>query len=256
MVRLWELTRFQKAVIVILLAMLILFTVLYAVTTSRVGYLYQDEIFVPSEENGSLVYRANLQGKPSSFTVTPENVVTFRYGDKTYGPYTAKEDPTAIPKSHMYEKIMTGVEIWDGNELRFRGGVANIGNDSLRLYLAREDGTTDYQIYIQSASGIWTDAQGNVVDTAKPSLYTILELMHGPELTRKGSWLAWFVGLVISVITVFGIFFEDELFRIRISFRVADPDMAEPSDWELMGRPIGYTVQVIAALVIYCIGLQ
>jgi len=90
----------------------------------------------------------------------------------------------------------------------------------------------------------------------EPSLSTILELMHGLELSRKGNWLMWFFGVVLSAVTVFGIYFQDELFRVRISFRVADPDMVDPSDLELMLRPVAYTVYTIATLIIFCISLQ
>ena len=72
-----------------MLAMVLCFTVLYPITISREGFLYQDTILVPRQENGATLYSGKIEGKPSCFTVYADKRVTFAYGDKTYGPYIA-----------------------------------------------------------------------------------------------------------------------------------------------------------------------
>ena len=52
------------------------------------------------------------------------------------------------------------------------------------------------------------------------------------------------------------ILFADELFRWHLSFRVWNADNLEPSDWELAGRYISWTVLCVTALVVFVIGLQ
>lgn len=87
----------QKWILLIMGVMVLVFSVLYPVTLARVGFSYRDTILVPGEENGSTIYSGKIQGKAASFTVTPDKTVTFHYGDLTYGPYTVKEDPQAVP---------------------------------------------------------------------------------------------------------------------------------------------------------------
>lgn len=89
---------YQKGVLMVMIVMALVFAVVYSMTISRVGFLYKDKILVPSQENGSTVYSGKIQGQQAYFTVSEDKTVVFQHGDKTYGPYTAKEDPAAIPK--------------------------------------------------------------------------------------------------------------------------------------------------------------
>jgi hypothetical protein len=90
----------------------------------------------------------------------------------------------------------------------------------------------------------------------EPSVSHILQLIHGPKLRHKGDWHAWFAGILISVITSASILFVDELFRWNLAFRIRDVDRAEPSDWEITSRYIGWTLLAIMAMVIYVMGLR
>ena len=83
---------YQKSVLVVMIAMALVFAVIYSMTISKVGFEYKDAIFVPSKENGSIVYSGRLQGKKAYFSVSEDKTVLFRHGYKIYGPYTAKED--------------------------------------------------------------------------------------------------------------------------------------------------------------------
>ena len=96
---------------------------------------------------------------------------------------------------------------------------------------------------------------GNEVDPMELSVRTILELTEGPELQHKGVWAAWFGGVFVCAVTAFSILFADELFRWDLSFRVRDVEQAEPSDWEIASRYIGWTVCLILALGIFIKGL-
>lgn len=252
-----ELDRYQKGILLLLAAMIAVFGVIYYIVISQVGYLYHDEIFVPAEENGNTVYSATVDGKESSFTVTADKTVTFRYGEKVYGPYTAKEDPTAIPKDDDFGAHMTGIEVKDGDEIIFRGGVLRYGQSNRQWMLYNQDGTNaSITITATMSDGTVVDSEGNAVDPMKPSLSTILELMNGPELSNKGHWVFWFICVFFSLVTVVSILFADELFRWSLRYRIRDAEAAEPSDWAIAGRYIGWTVMVIVLFVGYIKGLQ
>lgn len=248
------LNRYQKGVLIFMIAMALVFAVVYPMTISKVGFEYKDTILVPSQENGSTVYSGKIQGKQARFTVSEDRTVVFQHGDKTYGPYTAKEDPTAIPKDKKMAEHMTGMELRQGEDILFRGGVLETG-DSYLLY--NEDGTLDnFGFSYVTSDGIERDQDGNIIDPVEPSAATILKLMNDPELTHKGEWFAWFGAVFLCGLNAIFILFADELFRWNLAFRIRNVDHAEPSDWEIAGRYISCTVLTIMALVIFILGLQ
>ena len=250
MERIRELNRYQKAILCILVLMVLGFGVLYAVTTSRVGYEYVDSILVSTKEGGNTVYSGEIYGMPASFTVTPDKTVTYQYGLKTYGPYIVREDETAIPKG----KSGKGVEVRCGEEIIFRGSVANL---SYGMWLTNEDGSSfEGNITVASSNGIIYDENGHIIDQNEPSVGTVIQLAFGPELTHKGHWLVWFVGLAMCVASAVSILFADELFQWRMSYRVRDAYEFEPSDLEISSRYIGWTLEPIFALIIFILGLQ
>lgn len=249
-----SLNRYQQCILIIMIAMALIFAVMYTVTTRRIGFEYKNAILVPSQENGSTVYSGKIQGQQARFTVSEDGTVVFQYGNTTYGPYTAKEDSTAIPEDEELTGYMTGVELRRGETILFRGGVLDAG-DSFLLY--NEDGTSgSFRISYVTGDGVERDENGNEIDPMEPSASTILKLMNNPELTHKGEGFAWFGAVLICVLNAISILFADELFRWNLSFQIRNADGAEPSDFEIAGRYIGWTAMTIAALAIFVIGLQ
>lgn len=228
---------YQKGVLIFMIVMTLVFSVVYPVTISKVGFKYMDTILVPSQENGSTVYSGKIQGKQAHFTVSEDKTVLFQHGDKTYGPYTAKEDPAAIPTG--METSETGVELRQGEKILFRGVIWKTVDS---YWLFNEDGT----MYGTS----------DRIDSAAPSASAILELMNDPELTHKGVWLAWFEAAAICIVNALSVLYEDELFRWNLGFTIRNVYDAEPSEWEIARRYIGWTVLTITALVIFIVGLQ
>ncbi len=254
MERIKSLNRYQKGVLIVMIVMAIIFLAVYSMTISRVGYEYHNTILVPSRENGSTVYSGKIKGQPACFTVSEDKTVVFRHGDKTYGPYTAKEDSTAIPKDEEMAESMIGVELLQGDSILFRGGVLKV-TDGYWLY--NEDGTLyNFGITYVTSDGLERDENGNVIDPVEPSASTILDLMNDPQLTHKGEWLAWFGAVFICILNALLILFADELFRWNLRFQIRNADDAEPSDWEIAGRYMSWTFLAIMAMILFLTGLQ
>ena len=192
MQRIKNLNGYQKGLLLLMLAMALVFAVVYHMTIARVGVLYQNAIFVPAEENGVTVYSGKLRGKQAEFTVSADKTVSFRCDGQTYV-----------------------VE-----------------------------------------NGVKKDSDGNIIDPAKPSASDILRLVFDPELTHKGSWLAWFGAVFLSILNAVSILYADELFHWNLSFQIRNAETAEPSDWELMERYLSWTALTIVVLVIYIVGLR
>lgn len=251
--RIRALGKYQKAVLAVAVLLVLVFSVLYPVTMGREGYLYRGALLTPGQEEGGTVYTGTVNGVQARFTVAPDRAVAFQYGEAAYGPYTAAEDPSAIPESADMSGL-TGVELRKGEEVIFRGGVVQQGNT---LWLYHENGDLENGgITITTSAGVTLDEDGNVADPNEPSLSTILELMGGPALTHKGDWLPYLLGVFLCTVTAVTILFADELFRFQLSFRVRDVENAEPTDLELFGRYVAWTVLPMAALVIFALGLQ
>lgn len=252
MERFRRLGRYQQGILIVMAAMVLAFTVAYTLTITREGYMYWDVLLIPSQNNGESVYSGKLDKVPVSFTVSTDKAVTFRYGDRVYGPYTAREDPAIAPESSYVDGPLTGVELCRNGEVIFRGALAHYGGASRLL---DEDGKPVFDISVRVPNGVITDKNGNVIDTLEPSVHTILELMYGPTLTHKGKWLAWFFGALSCAGTALSILFADELFRWNMSLQVRDPNRAEPSDWEIASRYFGWTMMPVVALVLFIMGL-
>lgn len=127
MKRLRDLDKPQKIILALLLIMVLVFSILYPLTISRVGFEYMDTILVVSQENGSTVYSGKINGEKARFTVSEDKSVMFTCGDKSYGPFTVVEDPTAVPDDSG-SRSLTGIELREGDELLFRGGVLECSN--------------------------------------------------------------------------------------------------------------------------------
>lgn len=246
MERIKNLTRYQQVLLIILVALPLVFLIVYFAVTSRTGYLYREEIFVPHEEGGSTVYTGTVEGVSCRFAVTADKTVTFYFGETVYGPYTAKEDPTAIPDDHSMSGSMTGIEILENGAVFFRGGVVDLNMDGQTWYFVEETGESPHEI-------VFTDGEAN---RFYPTVYDIWELMNGPELVSKGFWFIWFFATLIAAVTAVSILFADEIFRWHMAFRIRDVQNAEPSDWELAGRNIAWTVLPVMILIVYIMGLQ
>ena len=254
MERIKDLNRYQKGLLIFMIIMTLLFAIIYPMTISRVGYRYNDAILVPTQENGKISYTGKIQGKQAQFIVSENKSVMFQYGDKSYGTYTMIEDPTAIPQDKEIAEEMTGVEIRNGDKLLFRGGVWDAGDF---YWLYNEDGTLDSLGFsVMTSNGIELDENGDVIDKMEPSAATIYELFNEPELTHKGEVLAWFGAVFICLINTLTMLFVDELFRWNLAFQIRNVENAEPSDWEIAGRYIGWTAMTIMALVLFIMGLQ
>lgn len=250
-----DMDTFRKSVLFVTAALLLVFTVLYCVRTSRSGFLYRDQIFAPEQEGTGRVYRGTLQGEEAVFTVTEGREVTFRRGEKEYGPYTIREDPDAVPEGEAPDH-MTGAEIRCGDQVLFRGGILHRPGE--RLWLISEDGSLADAGIVVMAEGqdIVMKVDGKVIDPMEPSLQEIACLMLGPELTHKGDWSMWLGGAALCLITWITVLFADELFRLQMSFRIRNAEEAEPSEWEMAGRYTCWAFLPLLALTVFALGLQ
>ena len=256
MKRIQALNRYQKIILTLSLVLLIGFTIVYVVTSIRMGYAYKGSLLMPHSENGNTIYTGRVDRKDTTITVTPDRTVTICYDDEIYGPYIVKEDPTAIPDSFADTSAMFGIEITEGNSIFFRGGVfGTVGSDSDVVFFNEKGGIANISVTYTTNNDTQYDLDGNPIDPLTPSVSAVWELMHGPKLTSRGDWRFWLIASAACILTIIHIFSADKLFRRNLSYMIRDPESAEPSEWEIAKRYIAWTFLPILALVSYIIGL-
>ena len=84
-----------------------------------------------------------------------------------------------------------------------------------------------------------------------PSPGDILSFANGPKIHRRGNGLFLLLGLFSNAVCALSLLFEDQLFRWQLSFRVADPGSAEPSEWEMFNRWAGWITLTAVAFLAY-----
>ena len=246
-----ELERFPKILLVALLALVVVFAPIYGITAARVGYLYNDEIFIPRQSEGALVYEGRVDGLDSTIVVALDTVIV-SWGSRTYGPYTLREDPTAVPDDDL-APYMTGIEILEKDTVFFRGGLMDSVDD---FYLFNEDPSLDYAFTVTMNDGVEYDMNGNPIDPMEPGPYDIVSLLRGPELTHKGDWTVFLIGVFCAAATAVSILFADEFFYLSICFRVENAETAEPSDWYIATRCFSWALLTIFTGAAFFVGLQ
>lgn len=253
-----NLNGYQKGILLLMIVMVLAFTVIYSIMTTRAGFAYRGEILAVREEDGSTLYSGEVQGQQACFTIFADKTVEFQYGDKIHDIYTVKKDPTAIPKDKEIAEYMTGIEIRQGEDIFFRGGIWEYRHEGIWDYnLYNEDGTPINSERETAVYAIKSDGSKEALTFTdiEPSAYNIIDLIAGPKLIHKGDWVMWFIAVLVCILNGISILFADELFRWQLSFRINNADYVEPSDWEMMGRYFSWTILAISALVLFVKGL-
>ena len=236
-----------------LAAMIVVFCGVYAYVTSQIGYIYKEALLKPSQQGENTVYSGKIDWQDAEITVTADKEITFRLGNKVYGPYTVKEDPTAKPKDHP---LSTGYEIKKGDEVLFRGGAYRNNSKSDNWMLYNEDGTSNSYLLGITAGGITTDGNGRVVEEYEPHFGNLLTLYQGPELTNQGDWRFYALCVFLSIVISAFVIFAEELFRFKMSLRIRNALFAEPSEWQIFIRQLSWLIVTIITLWLYIKGLQ
>ena len=162
MERIKKLDIIQKVILLLLAVMFAVFTPIYCVVTSREGYEYDEAMLYPTMDGDTTIYAGEWNDKEVCFTVTADNVVTFRYGEKAYGPYTIREDPTAIPEGIIGVSHVKGIEILQGERVYFRGGILGSGDNRILL---SQDGRYVRNSSLSEQGILYYDEDGNLIDS-------------------------------------------------------------------------------------------
>lgn len=242
---------FRRGCLLLQVAVVLLFTILYPVTSGREGVAYGDEFFPKTVQGDAIVYTGKQNGHKTTYTVRETDrgyAVDCRIGDRTFGPYRIERISAFGLELGDWKDLATkGLEIWEGEELLFRGGYAP---------------TTDFAILVDENGpnynwGVVGGTFGHDFDrpVEPPSTYDLFHFTIGAAPTHRGDWLFYWLGLFIAVMNAVSILFADQIFLWHMSWRVQRPEDVEPSDWEIFSRYFGWCFLAVMAFGVFLYGL-
>ena len=92
---------------------------------------------------------------PARLLASTDSLSYVSLWDKFYGPYTVREDETAIPQDSQLGSDAVGLEVYCGDELLFRGAALDQGG---LLWLYNEDGSIEnFGVTAILSSGVMID---------------------------------------------------------------------------------------------------
>lgn len=245
-----------QRVMIFIQAFLILLFLILTCTVGRQQVITYSGAYLRCRANGEVTtYSGKIDGQKALFTVSPGPVVEYRRGDTLYGPYTIVLDPTAVSDSSVFAGQEIGVEVWEENTMLFRGGYLP-GNRAYPLF--DENGENVIPSLDDPDSFIRVEIAGSEKTAADytPGVTAILRVALEPDVVQRGSFGIFSLGALVCVLCAWSILYADALFRWNLRFLIRDPEDAEPSDWELFSRWIGWIVLTITALVVFIYGLN
>ena len=232
MKRFKQLSVLQKAILIGICAMALVFCVLYPVTLARVGYAFRGAILTPAQTDAGTVYSGRVHGEAVSFTVDASGAATYTGGGTEFGPYTVREDASAVPAEFLrYDTPSTGVELRRGDEVIFRGCLRD--NGEYRMLYDENGKLDDLSLFFSD------DEQTPAAE--EPTALEVLALLIDMQPEHKGQWSVGALALLICVVTAVSILYADELFRWG---------------WELASRYFTWIALPMLALAMFIMGLQ
>lgn len=243
---------YRRAMLAATVGLMVLATVLYLTVGSRKGIEYGSSFYALTTEDGTMTYTGNTHEWREGNTIIQSNVgwetvytvaeapegytVECRMGDETYGPYqVAAVDLADLSTRVLGFYLDGGMEITNvtTGERLFRGGYIRSSSGYAFLLDENKEG---------EANSIGDFAPPK--PKAGPDCDDLYHFTFGAEesMTSRADWTLYFCALLLAAFNAASILCAEEFFTWSMSFRVADPEGMEPSEWELFTRHVGWAV--------------
>lgn len=213
-----ERTKLQKAILIILLAMAVIFAVVTGVLRTAKGVSFEGGLLSVGREGDRTVYSGRAEGEKITLSVEPYATgyaVDFAAGNKVNHAYRVEYPGGTIAGAFGdYERICITLH----GETIFEGGY---NPDISAARFCDLQGTTapSHSAHWETGGGFWQHYQ--------LAPYQIMEFIDGPELTCRGSWAVYALATIGSLLVGLDVAFPELFFFLKYRFSVRDP---EPTD--------------------------
>ena len=237
-------SKFQKVMLLVFAAMLLVFSVLLAITRAHKGVEFEDALLDVAEFANKTHYFGWAHDEYVEIIVTRDGsitTVTYRIGARSEDVYTVETGLPAVKTS--FNRYLPGIRISRGASVVFEGGWdADYSDDFFiggMLYDQNGDPTATRLVELHDtiAGDYWYDWQ--------PSLSSVLYFTRGAELTARGDVRLFAMALVLLGMAAVLTAFPTELFQLKYRWDVKDP---EPTDFY-------YGMTYLAAILFACFAL-
>ena len=227
-----KLTRFQKAHLAVLLAMILVFGAVTVYNQMHPGFPFRGGLLYPVQaEEGTIAYRGRVKGELVTATISfPTNfkwIVELTAGDRLHDVCDIEYPTEKMPKYAYAIEGVYGIRMTKNNAPLFEGGLAK---DSLFEF-----------------NGIWFDQDGEPASSmiggftivysgqdpwegyeTPPILFARLAFGGEEHLEARGSAAIYAVLVLAALLLMVQVAFPEDVFWLRFSRYVKD---AEPSDY-------------------------
>ena len=243
-----ERTKLQKAILIILLVMAVVFAVVTGVVRAREGVIFEEGLLSVSQDGERTVYSGRAEGQQVTITVYPEGekqVVELAVGtliDHTYRvEYLGGTIKGAQGEYQRIRITMKGKTFLE--ETLFEGGYNPNGVFS---DFCDENGDPDMIAYGRAVinGSIWYDYE------MFPS--QVMRFVNGPVTACRGDWLIYALAVFLSLIVAVCAAFPEHLFYWNHFLSVRDP---EPTEFYMACQRVSWVIGAVVVLGVYLWGV-
>ena len=243
-----ERTKLQKAILIILLAMAVVFAIITGVVRSHKGITFESGLLYPDRREDCTVWSGRIEAEDVTVTTRSEGalqVVELKVGELIDHTYRV-EYPGGVIRSDLgdYRRLrITKTDAYGREELLFDGG-CNPGASFAEF--CDPEGNPDLLAgtrYVTNA-GLWHNYE------LQPS--QVMRLTEGEPLSCRGSWAFYLFVLFCSLIVAADVAFPELFFELKYRMSVQDP---EPTDLYLSIQKAAWVILTVLLLGFYLWGI-
>lgn len=238
-------TKLQKAILIILLALAVVFAVVTGVVRTRKGVAFEGGLLSISREGERTVYSGRAEGQKVTITVYPEGehrVVELAVGTLIDHTYRVEYlGGTIVNDYGTYDKICVTL---NGRAL-FDGGY----NKQAAAPFARFCDANGELDALVAGRGI---INGDLWYEYEMLPHQILRFANGPSTAVRGDWLIYALAVFISLIVALGAAFPERLFYWNHFLSVRNP---EPTDFYMDCQKVAWVIGTAVVLGLYLWGV-
>lgn len=243
-----ERTKLQKAILIILLAMAVVFAVITGVVRSHKGAAFEGGLLSVSQQGDRTVYSGRAEGEMVTITVCSEEsaqVVKLQVGDLIDHTYRVEYPDGTIKGTYgEYRRIRILAEGTPSlKRTLFAGGYNPQGVFS---DFCDENGEPDMVSLGRAV------VNGSIWPLYEMPPSQVMRFVNGPSATAsRGDWLIYALGVFISLITAVAAAFPEHLFYWNHALSVRDP---EPTDFYMACQRVSWVIVTVVILIVYIVG--
>ena len=250
-------TTFQKAVLILLAAMIVVFGVITGFNQSRKGIVFEEGFLRKEEVTDADWFTGKVQGEEVSILrwrgiKNGARTVTLRVGERVRDVYTVYLGKPMIPLSGVVSGVASGaassrslapeiptLRIMKNDEVLFEGGY----QENSGFFFTPEGEWTSLGLSMStyvSGADLWENY-------TMPKGF-LVQLALNPELENRGDWRLYGLVVLFTLLTMADVAFPYTLFRWRHRRWVKDP---EPTDDYMSMQHLAWLIAVPILLGFY-----